>query len=169
MDVDCGFGPLKGARMIPDDITIVEYAPEHARELVLMWRESFERAAGVIDPHPIDEQIEYLVQKVVPENRVRVVISKATSEIIGFMASTPEMISQLYIHREHQGRGIGSMLVQMAKDNSGGRLRLYTFKSNKGAQNFYERQGFKVIGTGFEEQWQLEDIEYEWLAPQPAI
>ena len=45
---------------------------------------------------------------------------------------------------------------------SGGSLRLFTFKSNSKAQRFYERHGFKIIGRGFEELWQLEDIEYQW-------
>jgi len=30
------------------------------------------------------------------------------------------------------------------------------------ALRFYERHGFKVVGCGFEKEWQLEDVEYEW-------
>jgi ribosomal protein S18 acetylase RimI-like enzyme len=148
---------------LDDNISIVDYTPEHARELVRMWRDSFERAVGVIDPHPIEAQINFLNEKLVAENRVRVVVEKATGAIIGFMASTPEMITQLYVHVDHQHKGIGRMLVEIAKRDSSGRLRLYTFKANQNAQSFYERQGFRIIGTGFEKEWQLEDIEYEWV------
>jgi ribosomal protein S18 acetylase RimI-like enzyme len=95
---------------------------------------------------------------------VLVVVSRATAEVIGFMATTPEVISQLYVDVSHQHEGIGSMLVNMAKQQSKGRLRLFTFKVNKAAQRFYERHGFRVIREGFEKDWQLEDLEYEWSA-----
>lgn len=144
------------------EVIIIEYSPEYARELVQMWRDSFERAVGIIDPHPLEEQLRALKEKVVPENRVRLVLEKGTSDVIGFLASTRDMISQLYVHIEHQEKGIGSMLLNLAKQESGGLLRLFTFKSNTQARHFYERRGFKIVGRGFEEMWQLEDVEYEW-------
>lgn len=150
------------------DIVVVDYSPEHGPELVKMWRESFERAVGVIDPHPLSEQLRYLEEKVVPENNVLVVLEEATSAVIGFMASTPDNILQLYVHVSHQNNGLGSMLVNIAKQRSRGRLRLFTFEANKNAQRFYESHGFKVVARGFEKEWQLEDIEYEWSAALAA-
>lgn len=149
-------------------MNVIEYRPEYGRELVRMWRDSFERGVGVVDPHPLDEQFRYLEEKVVPENRVLVVLDLAGTAVTGFMASTPEKISQLYVHVGHQRRGIGSLLVNIAKQQSCGRLRLFTFSVNAVARRFYERHGFKVIGRGFEEDWQLEDLEYEWSAPDAA-
>lgn len=117
---------------------------------------------------PLPEQLQYLEEKVVPENRVLVVLEETTSAVIGFMASTPENISQLYVHVSHQNKGVGSMLVNIAKQNSRGRLRLFTFEANKNAQCFYERHGFKVVARGFEREWQLADIEYEWSVAEAA-
>ena len=154
--------------MTLQDIVIVEYAPKYGRELVRMWRDSFEQAVGILDPHPLEEQLQYLEEKVVPENQVLVVLERSTLAVIGFMASTPEQISQLYVHINYQNRGVGSVLVKLAKRHSHGRLRLFTFKANKKAQQFYEQHGFKVVGHGFEAEWQLEDIEYEWSASEAA-
>lgn len=154
--------------MTHQEIVIVEYSPEYGRELVAIWRESFEQAVGVIDPHSLEEQLQFLEEKVIPQNRVLVVLEKGTSAVIGFMALTPEKIAQLYVHVNHQSRGIGSILVNIAKQHSRGRLRLFTFNVNKRAQRFYEQHGFKVIGHGFEEEWQLEDVEYEWSASESA-
>lgn len=144
---------------------IVDYNHEYGPELVRMWRDSFEQAIGIVDPHPLDQQLRYLEEKVVPENQVLMVLGKDGAGIVAFMASTPETISQLYVHAGHQNEGIGSMLVNIAKQQSHGRLRLFTFRVNERAQRFYERHGFKVVGRGFEENWQLEDVEYEWTAP----
>jgi ribosomal protein S18 acetylase RimI-like enzyme len=147
-----------------ENFDVVDYAPKYGHDLVRMWRESFERAVGIVDRHSLEDQRRYLEESVVPHNRVLVVVSKATAEVIGFMAMTPEVISQLYVHVSHQHDGIGSMLINMAKQQSTGRLRLFTFKVNKVAQRFYEQHGFRVIGEGFEKDWQLEDLEYEWSA-----
>src|SRR5918993_4786384 len=136
--------------MTRQGIAIVDYSPEHGPELVRMWRDSFERAVGVTDPHPLGEQLRYLEEKVLAENRVLVVVDRATSAVIGFMASTPEKIAQLYVHVGHQNRGIGSTLLDIAKRRSPGRLRLFTFMVNEKARRFYERHGFKAVGHGFE-------------------
>lgn len=146
-----------------DDLSIVPYTPHHALELVMMWRASFERGVGVIDPHPIEEQVRYLEERVVRENDVMVVEGKGGA-IVAFIAFTPERIVQLYVHVDHQGKGIGTRLLDLAKRRSHGRLRLFTFQRNEKAQCFYERHGFTVVARGFEPEWGLEDIEYEWRA-----
>ena len=148
------------------EIEIVEYDPKFGYELVRMWRDSFERAVGVIDSHPLEKQLRYLEKKVIAENEVRVVLEKRSSEVIAFMASTQDRIAQLYVHADYQKRGIGTMLLDIAKRNSSGRLSLFTFKVNENAQRFYERNGFEVRRFGFEEEWQLEDVEYEWSGPR---
>ena len=147
---------------LPPAFRLIDYATEYDEELVRMWRTSFERAVGVIDPHPIEEQIDFLHRKVVPENRVQLVIEADSGRIVAFLASNEEMVNQLYVRVDHQGRGIGTHLLELAKQRSSGRLRLFTFQSNVGAQQFYERHGFVVIGRGFEADWQLDDLEYEW-------
>lgn len=128
-----------------------------------MWRASFERAVGVVDPHPIEEQVRYLQEQVVPANEVLVVIEESSSAVVGFIAFSAQSIVQLYVHVLHQGRGIGSALLDIAKERSGGALRLFTFDANAGAQRFYEHHGFVVVARGFEPMWGLKDIEYEWV------
>lgn len=142
---------------------VAPYSSQYALPLVNMWRKSFEQAVGVIDPHPLQEQLKYLQEVVVPNNQVQIVLESATNNVIGFLAANEQVIAQLYIHVNYQGQGIGSQLIELAKRNSNGSLRLFTFKVNTKAQRFYERHGFKVMKQGFEEEWQLEDVEYEWV------
>jgi len=145
-----------------DDLEVVEYSHKYGRELVKMWRDSFELAVGVANPHTFDDQLQYLDDKLVQDNRVEVVLERSTSKVVGFMASTSDTISQLYLHVDHQNQGIGSMLMNLAKSQSSGRLHLFTFKSNMNAQRFYNHHGFRIVKFGFENELGLEDIEYEW-------
>lgn len=142
-------------------IGIAEFREQDADELVPMWRESFEAGAGIVDPHPLQEQREYLLKVVVPENRVRV--ARLEGLIVGFVAATSCSVAQLHVRRGFQRRGIGRHLLEWAKGQSSGSLWLYTFARNAGARAFYERNGFRIVSRGFEPHWQLEDIKYEWV------
>jgi hypothetical protein len=55
-------------------------------------------------------------------------------------------------------------LLDWAKRHSGGTLWLYTFARNARACAFCESQGFAAVARGFEPNWQLADVRYEWRA-----
>jgi GNAT superfamily N-acetyltransferase len=147
-------------------ISFLDFAPAHADELVAMWRASFEAAVGAREPHTVEQQRAYLFDTVVPSNRVLVAL--VGGRVVGFIAASNRRIDQLYVHLDYQGAGIGSRLLEWAKDNSHGRLSLFTFERNDRAQKFYEARGFQIVGRGFEQSRQLPDIEYEWNGT-PAI
>jgi ribosomal protein S18 acetylase RimI-like enzyme len=72
-------------------------------------------------------------------------------------------LDQLYVHVDYQRRGIGTHLLNLAKELSPGKLRLSAFEVNDGAQRFYEKHGFKIINRGLEIQSGMADIRYEWV------
>ena len=143
-------------------ISMTEFDAARADELVRMWRESFEGGVGIVDPHPIQEQHDYLMREVLPNNSVRVAL--AGEQLVGFVAATRESISQLYVRTSEQRRGVGAQLLAWAKAQSCGRLWLFTFARNVGARAFYEKHGFRIVARGFEPTWQLDDLKYEWSA-----
>lgn len=148
-------------------ISIEAFRPEHADELVRMWRESFELGVGIADPHPLEDQRRYLMDVVVPNNTIRVALLEGI--IVGFVAASTSSLSQLYVRNGFHRRGIGSRLLEWAKKQSCGTLWLYTFERNAGARAFYERSGFSIVSRGFEPNWQLKDLKYEWSAGEKAI
>jgi ribosomal protein S18 acetylase RimI-like enzyme len=141
-------------------VELVPWDPRWLDELVPMWRESFEQAIGRRDTNPIEMPRRHFVEDVLPRHAVRV--ARAGGELVGFVAADRESVSQLYVRRGWQGRGIGSALLEWAKAQSGGSLWLYTFERNAGARRFYERRGFEIVERGFEPTWQLADLKYRW-------
>ena len=121
---------------------------------------SFEAGVGIVDPHPLTEQREYLMSTVVPNNELRV--ATIDERIVGFIAATTDSIAQLYVDVQSQRQGIGTMMLDWAKSRSAGSLWLHTFECNRNAQTFYEQRGFTIVERGFEEMWQLADIKYHW-------
>ena len=94
----------------------------------------------------------------------QIVLALMDEEVVGMIAYSDREISQLYIHIEYQGIGIGRALLDKAKAKSSGKLTLYTFEVNKNAQQFYEKYGFEGISRGHENEENLPDIQYEWLS-----
>ena len=145
---------------------IVDYREEHAREVVQLWRASFEHGVGVTDHHPIQDQLDHFLADVVPHYKVRVACEGPS--IIGFIAFTPESIGHLYVKVRYIGCGIGSRLLGLAKAESSGSLWLYTFARNNDARRFYERHGFTEIERESENMWKLEAIKYWWVRGESA-
>jgi GNAT superfamily N-acetyltransferase len=152
----------RGARALTGAPILAAFDPRRVDELVAMWRASFERGVGVVDPHPLAEQRDYLLREVLPRNDVRFALLE--DELVGFIAASAESIAQLYVRNGFQRRGIGAAMVNWAKAQSAGSLWLYTFARNLGARAFYEQQGFVAIAYGFEPTWQLADVKYRWQA-----
>lgn len=118
---------------------------------------------GIADPHPLSEQADYLRHTLAPHHRLRVAL--ADDRIVGFLASNRESVAQLHVRVGHWRRGIGTRLLALAQAESDGRLWLYTFARNTGARRFYEHHGFVAVAHGFEPEWQLDDVRYEWRRP----
>ena len=140
---------------------VEDFRPTDTDALVRMWRASFEHGVGITDPHSLAEQVEYLRARVMPVHRVRV--AKEAESIVGFLASNPESIAQLYVRVQNIGRGVGTQLLRLAQSESSGSLWLFTFAQNLRACRFYEHHGFVAVARGFEPMWKLDDVKYRWV------
>ncbi|HWJ79886.1 MAG TPA: GNAT family N-acetyltransferase [Niallia sp.] len=128
----------------------------------MMWRTSKERAIGQSEIHSIESHM-YFLNHILPE-KFQIDIALIDEKVVGMIAYNDREISQLYIHLDYQGKGLGKALLEKVKKQSSGSLKLYTFEVNKNAQVFYEKNGFKVIARGHENEENLPDILYEWKA-----
>jgi ribosomal protein S18 acetylase RimI-like enzyme len=145
------------------NIEIIAYDDRYARDTVRMWRDSKEKALRQKDVHDFEEHLAFLRSVLVKENKVFLAIDKEFERVVGILAINGNWLNQLYIHINYQKIGIGSRLLNLAKELSPGKLELYTFEVNKNAQAFYEKHGFRITGRGFENEENLPDIKYEWV------
>ncbi|RDW21627.1 GNAT family N-acetyltransferase [Oceanobacillus chungangensis] len=139
---------------------ISQYNPKYAEETVEMWRKSKERAIGQKEIHNLESHI-YFLNNILPE-LFQIDLVFLEERVVGMIAYNDIEISQLYVHTDYQGIGIGHTLLSKVKAQSSGILTVRTFEVNKHAQRFYEKNGFKIIGRGHENEENLPDIQYEW-------
>ena len=147
---------------VPEAVTLADYDPARLDDLIPMWRASFERGVGVVDPHTLAEQRDYFLAQVLPQCDVRFALRG--NDLVGFVAASPESVAQLYVRVGCQRQGIGTRMLDWAKVHSTGSLWLYAFAQNRVACAFYERHGFAVAARGFEPNWRLDDVRYVWRA-----
>lgn len=143
-----------------NSLIVRHFEASDVHELIPMWRESFEHGVGIKDPHPLEAQANHFRDEVLPNNRVRVAFDR--NRLVAFIASNPESVSQLHVRVEYFRRGIGTQLLNLAKDESVGSLWLFTFARNSNARRFYERHGFVAVQHGYEPTWKLDDVKYQW-------
>ncbi|NWQ42603.1 GNAT family N-acetyltransferase [Bacillus sp. EB106-08-02-XG196] len=141
-------------------IIITQFDPKYAEQTVQMWRASKEKAIGQKEIHSFENHVNFLNHLLTKHFQIDLALMD--HKVVGMIAYNHTEISQLYIHNDYQGIGLGETLLDRAKRNSNGRLTLYTFEVNKMAQRFYEKHGFKIIGKGHENEENLADILYEW-------
>ena len=65
--------------------------------------------------------------------------------IVGFVELNANHIENLFVARSHQGKGIGSRLLQAAEATVNGEVTLSVFHSNPRARALYERLGYTVL------------------------
>ena len=91
-------------------------------------------------------------------------VAELGKTIVAFCTLHDGWIEQLYVAPGHTGRGIGSRLIELAKERQPDGLQLWTFQVNAGARRFYERHGFRMAemtnGAGNEER--QPDVRYAW-------
>ncbi|QHW34023.1 GNAT family N-acetyltransferase [Paenibacillus rhizovicinus] len=144
------------------DYAIIDYDPSYALQTVTMWRASKEQAIGQPAIHSVEDHVYFLNHILTNSNKVYLAIERSGKQVAGILACNENWVNQLYIHTQHQGKGIGKKLLDLAKQQSDGKLFLYTFEVNKKAQRFYERNGFRIVARGNENEEQLDDIKYAW-------
>ncbi|MBL4937024.1 GNAT family N-acetyltransferase [Clostridium sp. YIM B02515] len=146
--------------MEQNNIKIIEFEPIYAEETVRMWRQSKEKAISQKEIHSFEDHVFFLNNILSKDNKIYIAIDN--TKVVGMIAFNESEINQLYIHIDYQGKGLGRRLLELAKSNSIGRLTLFTFEVNRKAQHFYEKNGFRIIGRGYENEENLDDIKYEW-------
>lgn len=136
----------------------------HIKDVTSLWRESMTKALGIAPVHPFASQA-YFLEHILPVTyQVYVVVSINDSQPVAFMASSDNEVSQLYVAPRCQGQGIGSYLLNMAKDQSGGSLVLRTFEINQVARRFYSAHGFTAQVGSCDNEEGLPDLVCQWTA-----
>ncbi|MHB8471055.1 MAG: GNAT family N-acetyltransferase [Gaiellaceae bacterium] len=96
-------------------------------------------------------------------------VREEAGELLGFATLRENELSYLYVEPVAIGRGIGSALLEHAKEQRPGGFELWVFQQNGRARAFYERHGCRPVRftDGSRNEERTPDVLYEWR-PGPA-
>ena len=110
----------------------------------------------------LDEEVKaYFVGTAMPVAEVWV--AEVDDAVSGVLVLNGNWIEQLYVDPDWTNQGLCTALIERAKVECPEVLDLWTFKSNRRAQRFYERHGFRAVGgTNGDNEEGEPDIHYRW-------
>lgn len=100
-----------------------------------------------------------------PDDREVWVATEDGESPAGYLVLDPEWLDSLYVRPGLTGRGIGTVLLELAKGLRPDGFGLWVFESNVAAQRFYRRHGLVVVRRtdGSENEERSPDLEMAWL------
>lgn len=126
------------------------------------------RAAASMPPgvHPDDEVRAHLAARAQLDD---VWVAEVGDVVVGYCRLTPTWLDDLYVAPSHAGAGVGSALLDLAKQQRPAGFCLWVFEVNAPARAFYARHGLveleRTDGSANEEG--APDIRVAWLGDDP--
>lgn len=142
--------------IVPVDKTnLYEAAAVHAAA----WRESHRTfcTSAFIEAHTTERQAAYLQRKLDAKSRLFLLIEKKPIGVISVMEN---LIEDLYVLPEEQGKGYGTKLLRYAIGACPGTPALWILENNARARRLYERLGFAETGNRHAVPNGLDEIEF---------
>ncbi|TQF26387.1 acetyltransferase [Bradyrhizobium sp. UNPF46] len=125
-------------------------------------RVAFDQAMPwLVGLHTLDEDLWFYRERVFPTCRVWGCFDDEV--LSGIIAFREGWVEQLYVLPVVQGRGVGTELLDVAKQVCD-RLELWTFQRNTRARRFYEARGFALVEQtdGARNEEKEPDAHYVW-------
>lgn len=110
-----------------------------------------------------DEETSFFIANIVLRDQ-DMLVAETNGEIGGFIAMHGDMVEHLYVRPDLLRRGIGSALLERAKERLPSGFRLWVFQDNVPARRFYERHGLRLVEEtdGSRNEERTPDALYAW-------
>ncbi|HRK23305.1 MAG TPA: GNAT family N-acetyltransferase [Fimbriimonadaceae bacterium] len=144
-------------------MTIRHAQPEDAAEIARVFIAAPTTNLAFLNwEYPFEEIRALFANHVLPHGSV--FVCEVNAELVGFIAWKDEEIDHLYVHPDHQGKGLGSALLMEVFAESPKRLELWVFQRNLPAIRFYGKHGFRLAyeTDGKDNMEKEPDARYVW-------
>lgn len=159
----------EGPALITGSVTLRRADAADAAAAAEVLIRSREAAVGAIPAatHSDEEVRRWMETGLIPHCDVWMAESE-DHQALALLVLDDDWIDQLYVHPDTAGLGIGTRLIDLAKEQRPNGLQLRTFATNPGAQRFYERHGFVVAehNDGSANEEKQPDLCYVWHGTQ---
>ncbi len=150
-----------------DDLSIWKFVPRHGAgmipEIAQLWLDSW-RSTGTAAEE--DVRVEDLIQRIREEVKGswELTLCWLGPQLAGMLAIRPadNCLDQLFVAPNPKGSGVGSRLMDIAKQRLRDGMWLRTAEANHAARAFYERRGFHHYDTDKHPTLGYTRVFYRW-------
>lgn len=132
--------------------------------LIEMWHETKVLAYPYLrseQSYTVETDTAFFREHIAP--RCEIWLAESDAGIVGFLALDGRYLDRLYVHPGAQRSGVGTALLEKAKELSPQGIELHTHQQNVSACVFYEEQGFRAVRFGTSGPPECApDVEYAW-------
>lgn len=100
-----------------------------------------------------------MIKKYLPNSEVYV--AEETNNILGFIALSENYIASIFVDIEQQGKGIGTLLLNYAK-NLRTELKLNVYQKNEKSVNFYKSKDFIILSESTDQPTLEKEYVMQW-------
>lgn len=139
------------------------YDPNDLESVVQLWYRAWHHNfPDFLHPWPFEQWRERFQDKVAMNESIW--IAENTGQIVGFLVlrESDGYLDQIFVAPEMQHQGVGTTLLNKAKQLSPGGLYLETLQRNTNARRFYEKHGFVPGHRDINPNNGQPNIEYRW-------
>ncbi len=139
---------------------------EELEEVIAVWHETRKEIHTPINIEAerdvtLDDSRRIFRENIAP--RCQLWIAKRHGKVVGFLAIRGSYIDRMYVKPSDQGCGVGTALLDKARELSPAGLELHTHQENHRARAFYAKHGFHPVRFGVSPPPENEpDVEYRW-------
>lgn len=92
-------------------------------------------------------------------------VAEVDGRVVAYLRLTDVWLDDLYVHPDHAGQGLGSMLLDLAKAVRPDGFSLWVFEVNAPARAFYARRGLveREHTDGADNEEREPDVRMSWL------
>ncbi|NMG20899.1 GNAT family N-acetyltransferase [Brasilonema bromeliae] len=139
------------------------YEPKDLEDIVQLWYRTWHQTfPNIQHPQPYSAWKSRFLDEFAVQGEVWV--AEVEHHIVGFVVVIKEeqYLSQIFVNTEYQNCGVGSALLNKAKEICPQGLMLQTLQQNIRACVFYEKHGFKAGKISVNKINGQPNIEYHW-------
>ena len=125
----------------------------------ISWRESHRDICSeeFIAVHTTERQIEYLKSQM--KKGAAIYLLSDAGKPVGIVSIRDDVVGDLYVLPDQQGRGYGTQLLRFAIEKCVGTPTLWVLNQNQRAIRLYERNGFRLTGERKELSETLSELQ----------
>lgn len=123
------------------------YNEKHINSVMQIWKEENIKSHSFISKEYWENNFDF-VKSILPD--AEIYIDEYNNEITGFIGIKENYIEGIFVKSEYQGSGIGTALLNKAKQKHR-KLTLNVYIKNTNAINFYKKNGFEIISKNIDE------------------